>query len=82
MQDGLAGEKKRDGNRKNVVLVNQGVSVHVTSPLGLSGSISSEAGPGGEPLEAGLKPAIGFGRGRIRLLLNSQPVFRPGAEAH
>ena len=74
--------EKRCANRKKVVLVIQGMGVHVTNPPGLHGSISSEAGPGGGPLEAHLKSAIGFGRGWIRLLLNSQPVFRLGAEAH
>lgn len=68
--------EKRHGNRK------KSGHVYVTNPQGLGGSIFSEAGPGGEPLGAGLKSAIGFGREWIRLLLNSQRVCRPGAEAH
>lgn len=78
-----AGEReKRHGNRKKVVLVNQGIGVHITNPPELSGSISSEAEPGVEPLETGLKSSMGFGRRWIRLLLHSQLICRPGAEAH
>lgn len=37
---------------KKVVLVKQGMGVHVTDPLELSKSITSEAGAGWKPLEA------------------------------
>lgn len=68
--------EKRHGNRKKVVLVNKGMGVHVTNPPGLGGKISSEVGPGRDPLEAGFQPSIDFGRGWIRLLSNSQPVCK------
>lgn len=73
--------EKRHKNRKRSGLSQPWVGVHITNPPRLGRNTSSEAGPGGEPLGADLKSAIGFCRGWIRLLLNSQSVCRSEAES-